>query len=57
MDDRSDTKADTVELPDGRVVSLRRLGEQNADAVLALHEHLPHRDPFRRFFRNAAGAS
>jgi hypothetical protein len=26
MDDRRDTKADTVELHDGRVVSLRRLG-------------------------------
>jgi hypothetical protein len=49
MDDRRDTKADTVELPD-RVVSLRRLGEQDADAVLVLREHLPHRDRYRRFF-------
>ena len=44
MHDRRGTKVDTVELLDGRVVSLRRLGGQDADALLALNEHLPDRD-------------
>jgi len=50
MDDHSDTDADTVGLLDGRMVSLRRLDDQDTDAVLALHEQLPDHDCYLRFF-------
>jgi GNAT superfamily N-acetyltransferase len=50
MDDHSDTDADTVGLLDARVVSLRRLDDQDTDAVLALHEQLPDHDCYLRFF-------
>jgi GNAT superfamily N-acetyltransferase len=50
MDDHSDTDARTVGLVDKSVVSLRRLGEHDTAAVLALHEQLPDRDRYLRFF-------
>lgn len=43
MDDHSDTDANTVGLLDGRMVSLRRLDDQDTDAVLALPEQLSDR--------------
>lgn len=42
--------AATARLLDGRVVTLRRLGHDDAAAVLALHEHLCDRDRYFRFF-------
>jgi hypothetical protein len=50
MNSRSDTDITAVELLDGRVVTLRRLGGQDTDAVLALHQHLPDQDLYLRFF-------
>jgi hypothetical protein len=44
MDDHNDAAADTVDLLDGRLVSLRQLAGEDTDAVLALHEQLPDRD-------------
>ncbi len=35
---------------DGRVVSMRRVGADDADAVLALHQHLSDHDRYFRFF-------
>ncbi|MGH4011492.1 MAG: GNAT family N-acetyltransferase [Pseudonocardiaceae bacterium] len=37
-------------LTDGRVVSIRRLGGSDRAAVLRLHEQLPERDRYLRFF-------
>ena len=54
MNSHSGTDITAVELLDGRVVSLRRLGGQDSDAVLALHKHLPDQD--RSLNRWAAGA-
>lgn len=41
---------DTARLLDGRVVSLRCLTLGDAEAVLALHEHLSDHDRYFRFF-------
>lgn len=40
----------TARLLDGRLVSLRRLSADDADAVLALHQRLPDHDRYLRFF-------
>jgi GNAT superfamily N-acetyltransferase len=40
----------TAQLLDGRVVSLRRLGADDAEAVVTLHHHLTDRDLYYRFF-------
>ena len=40
----------TAQLLDGRFVSLRRLGADDANAVLALHQHLSDYDRYFRFF-------
>lgn len=42
--------AGTVRLLDGRLVSLRPLTVADADAVLALHQHLSDHDRYFRFF-------
>ncbi|BBZ49064.1 GNAT family N-acetyltransferase [Mycobacterium heidelbergense] len=42
--------AATCRLLDGRVVSLRRLTADDAEAVVALHQHLSDRDRYLRFF-------
>jgi GNAT superfamily N-acetyltransferase len=42
--------ATTVQLLDGRIVSLRRLGVDDAAAVVTLHQHLTERDRYFRFF-------
>lgn len=44
------TEQVSVGLLDGRTVVLRRLGHQDADAVLALHQRLPDQDRYFRFF-------
>jgi GNAT superfamily N-acetyltransferase len=41
---------ETARLLDGRLVSLRRLGVDDADAVAALHQHLSDHDRYFRFF-------
>jgi hypothetical protein len=43
-------RADTVTLPDGAVVSLRRLDEHDAEAVIAFHRDLTDRERYYRFF-------
>ncbi len=40
----------TAQLLDGRVVSLRRLSAEDAEATLALHQHLTDFDRYYRFF-------
>ena len=50
MSDRLAEFAATARLLDGRVVSLRRLGFADAEAVLALHQHLSDHDRYFRFF-------
>ena len=42
--------AATARLLDGRVVSLRCLGADDAEAVMALHQHLSDHDRYFRFF-------
>lgn len=42
--------AATARLLDGRLVSLRRLGAGDAEAVRALHQHLSDHDRYFRFF-------
>ena len=42
--------AATAQLLDGRLVSLRRLGADDAKAALALHRHLSDYDRYFRFF-------
>jgi GNAT superfamily N-acetyltransferase len=42
--------AATARLIDGRVVALRRLQPEDAEAVLALHQHLSDHDRYFRFF-------
>lgn len=42
--------AATAELLDGRLVSLRRLNAEDAEAVTALHQHLTEHDRYLRFF-------
>ena len=39
----------TSRLRDGRLISLRRLGADDADAVVALHRHLTDRDRYCRY--------
>jgi hypothetical protein len=50
MGDHAVEFAATAPLLDGRVVSLRRLGADDAAAVLALHQHLSDHDRYFRFF-------
>lgn len=50
VSDRSVDVAATARLLDGRLVSLRPLAAADADAVLALHEHLSDHDRYFRFF-------
>ncbi|ORB36794.1 hypothetical protein BST39_19980 [Mycobacterium paraseoulense] len=50
VSDRSVDVAATARLLDGRLVSLRPLTAADADAVLALHEHLSDYDRYFRFF-------
>ena len=40
----------TARLLDGRLVSLRRLGVDDTEAVVALHQHLSDHDRYYRFF-------
>lgn len=40
----------TCRLPDGRLISLRRLHAGDAEAVVALHQHLSDHDRYFRFF-------
>ena len=40
----------TCQLLDGRLVSLRRLGADDAEAVVALHQNLSDHDRYLRFF-------
>jgi GNAT superfamily N-acetyltransferase len=50
MGDQAVEFAATARLLDGRVVSLRRLGADDAEAVMALHQHLSDHDRYFRFF-------
>jgi GNAT superfamily N-acetyltransferase len=50
MSDQAVEFAATARLLDGRMVSLRRLGADDAGAVLALHQHLSDHDRYFRFF-------
>jgi hypothetical protein len=50
MGDHTTAGEAAVNLIDGRRVSLRRLGAEDTDAVLALYEQLPERDRYLRFF-------
>src|ERR1700757_3294162 len=50
MSDPAVEFAATARLLDGRVVSLRCLGADDAEAVLALHQHLSDHDRYFRFF-------
>lgn len=50
MGDQSVELPATALLLDGRLVSLRRLGVDDAEAVLALHQHLSDHDRYFRFF-------
>jgi GNAT superfamily N-acetyltransferase len=50
MGDQAVEFAATARLLDGRVVSLRRLGADDAEAVMALHQHLSDHDRYCRFF-------
>ncbi|WP_157137486.1 GNAT family N-acetyltransferase [Mycobacterium parascrofulaceum] len=50
MSDRPVDVATTARLLDGRVVSLRPLTVADAEAVLALHQHLSDHDRYFRFF-------
>jgi GNAT superfamily N-acetyltransferase len=46
----SSQAAVTCRLLDGRLVSLRRLGADDAEAGVALHQHLTDHDRYYRFF-------
>jgi GNAT superfamily N-acetyltransferase len=50
MCDQAVEFAATARLLDGRVVSLRRLGADDAESVLALHQDLSGHDHYFRFF-------
>ncbi len=50
MSDPAVESAGTARLLDGRVVSLRGLGPDDAEAVMALHQHLTDHDRYYRFF-------
>ena len=50
MRNRAAEFADSIRLLDGRLVSVRRLDADDADAVLRLHENLGDRDRYLRFF-------
>jgi RimJ/RimL family protein N-acetyltransferase len=43
-------RADTVELLDGSVISVRRLAKKDIRAVVKLHKHLSDREQYLRFF-------
>jgi GNAT superfamily N-acetyltransferase len=43
-------RAARCQLLDGRLVSMRRLGADDTEAVLALHQHLSDHDRYFRFF-------
>lgn len=43
-------RAAKCQLLDGRLVSMRRLGADDTEAVLALHQHLTDHDRYFRFF-------
>ena len=50
MSDQPVDAALTAELLDGRIVSLRRLTTDDAEAVMTLHQHLSKHDRYYRFF-------
>jgi GNAT superfamily N-acetyltransferase len=50
MSDQFAESAATARLLDGRVVSLRRLRANDAEPVMALHQHLSAHDRYYRFF-------
>jgi GNAT superfamily N-acetyltransferase len=50
MTDQFADSAGTAQLLDGRIVSLRRLGADDAGSVLELHQHLSDHDRYYRFF-------
>jgi GNAT superfamily N-acetyltransferase len=50
MSDQFAEFAATARLLDDRLVSLRRLGADDAEAVMALHQHLSDHDRYYRFF-------
>jgi len=50
MDDQAVESAATARLPDGRLVSLRRLNVDDTEAVLTLHQQLSDHDRYLRFF-------
>ncbi|MGO9383808.1 MAG: N-acetyltransferase family protein [Mycobacterium sp.] len=50
MSDQPVDVAVTAQLLDGRVVSLRRLTTDDAEAVRTLHQHLSDHDRYYRFF-------
>jgi GNAT superfamily N-acetyltransferase len=50
MSDQLAESAATVQLLDGRLVSLRRLIAADTEAALALHQHLSDHDRYFRFF-------
>ena len=56
MSDHSVQAVATARLLDGRVVSLRRLTADDAEAVLALHQHLSDHDRYFRFFTLRPGS-
>jgi GNAT superfamily N-acetyltransferase len=50
MSDQAVEVAATARLLDGRLVSLRRLIAEDAEAVMSLHQHLTDHDRYYRFF-------
>ena len=50
MTKQSPGKADTVKLLDGSVISVRRLGKGDIEAVIELHKQLTDREQYMRFF-------
>jgi GNAT superfamily N-acetyltransferase len=50
MSDQPAESAATAQLLDGRVVLLRRLTADDAEAVMTLHQHLTDHDRYYRFF-------
>lgn len=50
MSNQQVESAATAQLLDGRVVSLRRLSAEDAEAVMTLHQHLTDHDRYYRFF-------
>lgn len=50
MNDEAVELAVTARVLDGRLVSLRRLSAEDAEAVISLHQHLTDHDRYYRFF-------